>query len=149
MLIESFRRRQWHPTPVLLPGKSPGQRILIGCSPWGRWESDTTERLHFHFSLLCIGEGNGNPLQCSCLENPRDRGAWWAAISGVAQSLTRLKQLSSNLAERVLMYGKKPNNIKQHIKIDIKEGCISISYYLASLVAQMVKNLPAMREIWV
>ena len=74
-----FRRRQWHPTPVLLPGKSPGWRSLVGCSPWGCWESDTTERLHFHFSLSCTGEGNGNPLQCSCLENPRDRGAWWAA----------------------------------------------------------------------
>ena len=49
-------------------------------------ESDTTERLHFHFSLSCTGEGNGNPLQCSCLENPRDRGAWWAAVYGVAQS---------------------------------------------------------------
>ena len=66
------RRRQWHPTPVLLPGKSHGRRGLVGCSPWGREESDTTERLHFHFSLSCIGEGNGNPLQCSCLENPRD-----------------------------------------------------------------------------
>ena len=61
-------------------------------SPWGRKESDTTARLHFHFSLSCTGEGNGNPLQCSCLENPRDGGAWWAAISGVAQSRTRLKQ---------------------------------------------------------
>ena len=60
------------------------------------WGSDTTERLHFHFSLSCIGEGNGNPLQCSCLENPRDRGAWWAAIYGVAQSWTRLKWLSSS-----------------------------------------------------
>ena len=69
-------RRQWHPTPVLLPGKSHGWRSLVGCSPWGREESDTTEWLHFHFSLSCIGEGNGNPLQCSCLENPRDRGAW-------------------------------------------------------------------------
>ena len=57
----------------------------MGCSPWGGEESDTTERLHFHFSLSCIGEGNGNPLQCSCLEKPRDRGAWWAAVSGVAQ----------------------------------------------------------------
>ena len=56
---------------------------------------DTTERLHFHFSLSCIGEGNDNPLQCSCLENPRDSGAWWAAIYGVAQSQTRLKWLSS------------------------------------------------------
>jgi len=61
-----------HPTPVLLPGKSYGQRSLEGCSPWGCWGSNTTERLHFHFSLSCIGEGNGNPLQCSCLENPRD-----------------------------------------------------------------------------
>ena len=67
-------------TPVLLPGKSHGQRSLVGCSPWGCKESDTTERLHFHFSLSCFGEGNGNPLQCSCLENPRDRGAWWAAV---------------------------------------------------------------------
>ena len=69
---------------------------LTGCSPWGRKELDTTERLHFHFSLSCVGEGNGNPLQCSCLENPRDGGAWWAAISGVAQNRTRLKWLSSS-----------------------------------------------------
>ena len=68
----------------------------MGCSPWGRYESDMTERLHFHFSLSCIGEGNGNPLQCSCLENPRDGGAWWAAVYGVAQSQTRLKQLRSS-----------------------------------------------------
>ena len=79
------RRRQWHPTPVLLPGKSCGWRSLVGCSPWGRKELDMTERIHFHFSLLCIGEGNGNPLQCSCLENPRDE---------VAQSRTWLKWLS-------------------------------------------------------
>ena len=90
-------RRQWHPTPVLLPGKSHGWRSLVGCSPWGRKESDTTEQLHFHFSLSCIGEGNGNPLQHSCLENPRDRGAWWTAIYGVTQSRTRLKRLSSIL----------------------------------------------------
>ena len=82
------RRRQWHPTPVLLSGKSHGRRSLVGCSPWGREESDMTEWLHFHFSLLCMGEGNGNPLQCSCLENPRD---------GVAQSRTWLKWLSSML----------------------------------------------------
>ena len=89
-------RRQWHPTPVLLPGKSHGPRTLVGCSLWGRKESDTTERLHFHFSLSCVGEGNGNPLQCSCLENPRDRGAWWAAVSGLTQSRTRLTRLSSS-----------------------------------------------------
>ena len=84
-------RRQWHPTPLLLPGKSHGRRSLVGCSPWGHWESDTTKRLHFHFSLSHIGEGNGNPLQCSYLENPRDGGAWWAAVYGVAHSRTRLK----------------------------------------------------------
>ena len=81
------------PTPVLLPGKSNGWRSLEGCSPCGHWGSDTTERLHFHFSLSCIGEGNGSLLHCSCLENPRDRGAWWAAIYGVAQSWTWLKWL--------------------------------------------------------
>ena len=89
-------RRQWHPTPVLLPGKSHGQRSLVGCNPWGCTESDATEWLHFHFSLSCIGEGNDNPLQCSCLENSRDRGAWWAAVYGVAQSRTQLKRLSSS-----------------------------------------------------
>ena len=74
MFMPTNWRRQWYPTP----------------------ESDTTERLHFHFSLACIGKGNGNPLQCSCLESPRDGGTWWAAVSGVAQSRTRLKRLSSS-----------------------------------------------------
>ena len=91
-------RRQWHPTPVLLPGKSHGRRSLEGCSPWGREEADTTVQLHFHFS--CIGEGNGNPCQYSCLENPRDGGAWWAAVYGVAQSRTRLTWLSSSSSSR-------------------------------------------------
>ena len=85
------RRRQWHPTPVLLPGKSHGWTSLVGCCPWGCEESDTTEPFPFHFSLACVGEGNGNPLQCSCLENPRDGGAWWAAVYGVTQSRARLK----------------------------------------------------------
>ena len=89
-------RRQWHPTLVLLPGESQGWRSLVGCRLWGCTESDMTEQLHFHVSLSCIGEGNGNPLQCSCLENPRDGGAWWAAVYGVAQSRTRLKRLSSS-----------------------------------------------------
>ena len=84
------QRRQWHPTPVLLPGEPHGWSSLVGYSPWGREKSDTTERLHFNFSLPCSGEGNGNPLQYSCLENSRDRGACWAAIYGVAQSRTRL-----------------------------------------------------------
>ena len=82
-------------TPVFLPRKFHGQRSLAGYSPWGRKDSAMTERLHFHFSLSCIGEGNGNPLQCCCWENPRDGGAWWAAVYGVAQSRTRLKRLSS------------------------------------------------------
>ena len=94
--ISTRDRRQWQPTPVLLPGKSHGRRSLVGCSPWGREESDMTERLHFHFSLSRDGAGNGHPLQCSCLENPRDRGAWWAAVYGVAQSRTRPKRLSSS-----------------------------------------------------
>ena len=96
IINKHYRRRQWHPTPVLLPGKSHGPRSLVGCSPWGREELDTTEQLHFHFSLSCIGEGNGNPLQYSCLENPRDGRAWWAAVYGVAQSQTRLRRLSSS-----------------------------------------------------
>ena len=88
------QRRQWQPTPVLLPGKFHGRRSLVGCSPWGRKESDMTEQLHFHFSRT--GEGNGNPLWCSCLENTRDGGAWWAAVYGIAQNQTWLKRLSSS-----------------------------------------------------
>ena len=95
VLIHLSRRRQWHPTPVLLPGKSHGWS-LVGYSPWGRKELDMTERVPFHFSLSCIGEGNGNPLQCSCLEKPRDGGAWWAAIYGITHSWTWLKWLSSS-----------------------------------------------------
>ena len=102
MLLVLIRRRQWHPTPVLLPGKSHGWRGLVGCSPWGRQELDRTERLHFHFSLSRTGEGNGNPLQCSCLENPRDGGAWWAAVCGVTQSRTRLKRLSSSSSSALI-----------------------------------------------
>ena len=87
-----------------LPGKSHGWRSLVGCSPWSFGESGMTEWLHFHFSLSCIGEGNGNPLQYSCLENPREGGAWWAAIYGVTQSRTRLKRLSS--CSSVIIKGK-------------------------------------------
>ena len=84
------------PHSSTLAWKIHGWRSLVGCSPWGHEESDTTERLHFHFSLSCIGEGNGNPLQCSCLENPRDGEAWWAVVYGVAQSRIPLKRLSSS-----------------------------------------------------
>ena len=82
VILSFFTMPQLQPTPVLLPGKSHGRRSLVGCSPWGREESDRTERLHFHFLLSCIGERNGSPLQCSCLENPRDGGAWCAAVYG-------------------------------------------------------------------
>ena len=92
------------PHSSTLAWKIHGQRSLVVCSPWGREESDTTERLHFHFSPLCIGKGNGNPLQYSCLENPRDSGAWWAAVYGVAQSWTRLKRLSSSSSSSVCIY---------------------------------------------
>jgi len=73
---------------------------------------DTTERLHFHFSLSCIEEGNGNPLQCSCLENPRDRGAWWAAVYGVAQSWTRLnkQQITEEIKEEIKIFLETNNN---------------------------------------
>ena len=80
--------RQWQPTPVLLPGKSHGQRNLVGYSPWGHEELDRTDQLHFHFSLSCIGEGNGNPLQCSCLENPRDGSLVGCCLWGRTESNT-------------------------------------------------------------
>ena len=96
LMCLSGGRRQWRPIPVLLPGKSRGRRSLVGCSPWGCEESAATERLHFHFSLSFIGEGNDNPHQCSCLENPRYGGAWWAAVYGAAQSRTRLTRFSSS-----------------------------------------------------
>ena len=84
----------------------------MGCSPWGREESDTTERLHFYFLLSYIGEGNGTPLQCSCLENPRDGGTWWAAVYGVAQGRTRLKQRSSSSSNTTV--------INTHLTVIIK-----------------------------
>src|SRR5574341_636019 len=97
------RRRQWQNTPVLLPGKSHGWRSLVGCSPRGCKESDMTERLHFDFSLSCIGEGNGNPLQYSCLENPRDGGAWRS------EEHTSELQSPTNLVCRLLLEKKKNN----------------------------------------
>ena len=92
----------------------------MGCSPWGREESDTTEPLHFHFSLSRIGEGNGNPLQCSCLENPRDGEAWWAAVYGVTQSRTRLKRLSSSSSMMINV-----DNNSMVFNIHSKQGAIS------------------------
>ena len=90
-LASLFWRRQWHPLQY-----SCLENPIDRGAWWAAVNGAATERLHFHFSLSCIGEGNGNPLQCSCLENPRDGGAWWAAVYGVAQIRTRLKRLSSS-----------------------------------------------------
>ena len=95
---------QWHPTPVFLPGKIPWTEEPGTLQSMGLLESDMTEQLHFYFSLSCTGEGNGNPLQCSCLENPRVGGAWWAAIYGVAQSQTWLKWLSSSSSGTAMVW---------------------------------------------
>ena len=119
-----IQRRQWQPTPVLLPGKSHEQRSLVGCSPWGLKESDMTERLHFHFSLSCTGEGNGSPPQCSCLENPREGGAWWAAVYGVAQSQTQLKRLSSSSSSMILIG---QNNSDKQKKLQKMGGALRMS----------------------
>ena len=138
-------RRQWHPTPVLLPGKSHGWRSLVGCNPCGLEESDTTEWLHFHYSLSCTGEGNGNPLHCSCLENPRDGGAWWAAIYGVAQSRTRLKWLSSSSSSQTIKrpapweksYDKPVDNILKSRDITLLKDPYSQSCGFSSSHVQM------------
>ena len=108
--------------PGLLPGKSRGRRSLVGCSPWGREESDRAEQLHCHFSLSRTGEGNGNPLQCSCLENPRDGEARWAAIYEVAQSQTRLKRHSSSSSS----LWETPRQSMLEVKIKEEEGQIHI-----------------------
>ena len=157
-------KRQWHPTPVLLPGKSHGGRSLVGCSPWSGSESDMTDRLHFQFSLSCIGEGNGNPLQCSCLENPRVEGVWWAAVYGVAQSWTQMKRLSSSSS--MLYLGFSGSSAGEESACSAGDST-SISgtgrspgegigypyqYSWTSLVAQtsqVAKNPPAVREMWV
>ena len=151
------QRRQWHPTPVLLPGKSHGRRSLVGCSPWGREESDTTERLHFHFSLSCIGEGTGNPLQCSCLENPKDGGPWWAAIHGVAQSRTWLNWLSSSsiLSLKCLEHWRRDQKIqswdKRQERTAIWEKCTHFPYKktnIRPLRSRKEVSAPTMR-IWI
>ena len=93
------------PHSSALAWKIPWMEEPGGLQSMGHEESDATERLHFYLSLSCTGEGNGNPLQCSCLENPRDDRVWWAAVYGVAQSWTRLKQPSSSSSSnlRVLL----------------------------------------------
>ena len=109
-------RRKWQLTPVFLPGESQGQGNLVGCRLWGRTESDTTDATLAAAAastsclsssiLSCIGDRNGNPLQCSCLENPRDWGSWWAAVYGVTQSRMQLKRLSSSGSSSTLVLDK-------------------------------------------
>ena len=94
MPINIFPRRKW-PHSSTLAWKVPWMEEPGRLQSMGSLELDTTEQLHFHFSLSCTGERNGNPLQCSCLENPRDGGAWWAAVYGVTQSQTRLSDFTS------------------------------------------------------
>ena len=148
-----LRRRQWQATPVLLPRKSHRWRSLVGCSPWGREEWDVTEWLHFHFSLSHNGEGNGNPLQCSCLESPRDGTAWWAAVCGVTQSRTRLKRLSSSSsisssrAPDLFLLLRDPGlliNLPRNWLSQLTEETDKSVVLLNSLVAQTVKCLPVM-----
>ena len=117
----------------ILPGKSHGQRSLVGCRPWGRKESDMTEWLHFHVSLSSIGEGNGNPLQCSCLQNHRDGGAWWAAVHGVAQSRTRLMWLSSTSSKAQIMTKRYQN---------MNTGCVRLRQFIQRI------NVNCMRDAW-
>ena len=100
--------------------KIPWMEEPGGLQSIGSLESDTTERLHFHFSLSCIGEGNGNPLQCSCLETPRVREGWWAAVYGIAQSRTRLKRLSSSSS----------SHLPHHVLIILKAKLISFKWEL-------------------
>ena len=134
--------------------KSHGWRSLVGYSPWGCEESDTIEWLHFHFSLSCIGEGNGNPLQCSCLENPRDGGAWWDSIYGVAQSQTWLKRLSSSSSNEDYLLESfflcchlseyfSPKGMYTHIKT--KEGYRKRLYRLPYLPIQLRRKLESKR----
>ena len=121
-----FWRRQWHPTPVFLPGKSHGRRSLVGCRPWGRKESDTTKQLHFHFSLSCIGEGNGNPLQCSCLENPRDGKPGGLPSMG----LHRVRHNWSNLAAAAYTEFRKMVTITLYTRQQKRHWCIEQSFGL-------------------
>ena len=102
MMFRSVMEKAMATHSSTLAWKIPWMEEPVGCSPWGRKELDMTECLHFHFSLSFIGEGNGNPLQYSCLENPRDCRAWWAAVYGVAESWTRLKRLNSSSSRYVI-----------------------------------------------
>ena len=154
MAIPSFiGRRQWHPTPVLSPGKSHGWRSQVGCSPWGCWESDTTERLHFHFSLSCIGEGNGNPLQCSCLENPRDAepgglpsvgsyrvGHDWSDLAGATAVLPCVRESGNSWTNGL-------SEIADFVSLIRKLGCgaFALSWILSIMITSYPLNLDCLQ----
>ena len=119
------RRRQWHPTPVLLPGKPHGRRSLEGCSPWGRWGSDTTERLYFHFSLSCIGEGNGSPLQYSCCGRKKE--------SEVAESCPTLCESMDCSLPGSSIHGIFPARILEWVAISFSNSCCAAAAAAKSL----------------
>ena len=115
--------------------EEPGRRQFMGLL-----ELDTTEQLHFHFLLWCIGEGNGNPLQYSCLENPRDGGAWWVAVYGVAQSRTRLKRLSSSSILMLLWFcvSREPSSCKRVSKVTPSKPYLLSMRYLSLPLAMIL-----------
>ena len=123
-----------------LAWKIPWTEEPGGLQSMGSRESDTTERLHFHFSLSCIGEGNGNPLQCSCLENPRDGRAWWAAVYGVTQSRTRLKRLSSSSRDTLTNLGLPPPSSSTSVSLSFS---MYVYTYMGFPGGSAVKTLPA------
>ena len=143
------------PHSSTLAWKIPWTKEPSRLQSMGRYQSDTTEKLHFHFSLSCIGEGNGNPPECSCLENPRDGGAWWAAIYGVARSRTRLKRLSSSSSSTMIfanvVTGGGPDVMCSWpvsinlVKKEQSLGCLSVSYPFIKL--KMERRLANMRRM--
>ena len=133
-----FWRRHWWPTPVFLPGKSHGQRSLVGCSPWGPKESDMTERLHFHFSLSCIAEGNGNPLQCYCLENPRDRSLVGCRLwGGTELDMTEATQQQQQQQNVQVTWGDWFARRKEHFKARA-ERKLGILWSILKLESQLI-----------
>ena len=124
-------RRQWHPTPVLLPGKSHGWRSLVGCSPWGCYKSDTTKQLHFHFSFSRTGEGNGNPLQCPCLENLRDGGLVGCRLWGCTESDTT--EVTQQQQQQIVSWGVKLGGMcKESVKVHsvcTREECKELIHF--------------------
>ena len=165
--IVQYWRRQWHPTPVLMRGKSHGWRSLVGYSPWGLEESDMTERLHFHFSLSCTGEGNGSSLQYSCRENPRDGSLVGCRLWGHTEldttDVTQQQQQQHSIVQYSIYMSLPCNSAGKEsacnkgdtssIPGSGRSDGEGIGYPLqsswASLVAQLLKNQPTMCKTWI